>query len=60
MPCGHGSTDTHALQALHEDREVVLSHQQGCTEEGATRFGLSIQFSISSSLHWNIKDWLLY
>jgi len=24
-------------QALHEDNDVVLSHQQGRTEEGATR-----------------------
>ena len=49
MPSGHGSNDTQAVQALHEDNDVVLSHQQGRTEEGATRFGLSIQFSISSS-----------
>ncbi|XP_039829772.1 uncharacterized protein LOC120690922 isoform X5 [Panicum virgatum] len=37
MPSGHGSLDTHAVQALHEDNDVVLSHQQGRTEEGATR-----------------------
>jgi len=24
-------------QALHEDNDVVMSHQQGRTEEGATR-----------------------
>ena len=47
MPSGHGSLDTHAVQALHEDNDVVLSHQQGRTEEVATRVGLSIQFSIS-------------
>ena len=35
------------MQALHEDNDVVLSHQQGRTEEVATRVGLSIQFSIS-------------
>ena len=49
MPSGHGSLDTHAVQALHEDNDVVLSHQQGRTEEVATRVGLSIQFSISYS-----------
>ncbi|XP_039829769.1 uncharacterized protein LOC120690922 isoform X3 [Panicum virgatum] len=58
MPSGHGSLDTHAVQALHEDNDVVLSHQQGRTEEGATRLkrnnyviAIHVDVEVDSHLH---------